>query len=39
MAMAAVAPDITTAGELLGATGLGRCELVRGKLIMMTPAS
>jgi Uma2 family endonuclease len=30
--------QITTAQELLQATALGRCELVRGELIMMTPA-
>ncbi|MHB1035677.1 MAG: Uma2 family endonuclease [Pirellulales bacterium] len=29
---------ITTAEQLLSATGLGRCELVRGELVMMTPA-
>lgn len=29
---------ITTAEQLLQAAGLGRCELVRGELIMMTPA-
>jgi Uma2 family endonuclease len=29
---------ITTAQELLKATGLGRCELVRGQLKMMSPA-
>jgi Uma2 family endonuclease len=29
---------ITTAEQLAGATGLGRCELLRGELIMMTPA-
>jgi Uma2 family endonuclease len=28
----------TTAEELFHAPGLGRCELVRGELIMMTPA-
>ena len=30
--------QITTAEQLLHATGLGRCELVRGELIMMSPA-
>jgi Uma2 family endonuclease len=30
--------SITTAAQLLRAPDLGRCELVRGKLIMMTPA-
>jgi Uma2 family endonuclease len=29
---------ITTAEELLQTPGLGRCELVRGELIMMSPA-
>jgi Uma2 family endonuclease len=29
---------ITTAAQLLKASGLGRCELVRGELIMMSPA-
>ncbi len=29
---------IATARQLLEAPGLGRCELVRGELIMMTPA-
>jgi Uma2 family endonuclease len=29
---------ITTADELLHASGLGRCELVRGELHMMSPA-
>jgi len=29
---------ITTAEQLLQASGLGRCELVRGELVMMTPA-
>ena len=28
---------ITTADQLLRATGLGRCELVRGELMMMSP--
>jgi Uma2 family endonuclease len=30
--------QITTAEELLHASGLGRCELVRGELRMMSPA-
>jgi Uma2 family endonuclease len=30
--------QITTAEQLLGTPGLGRCELVRGELVMMTPA-
>jgi Uma2 family endonuclease len=34
----ATIPAITTAQQLLEAPGLGRCELIRGKLIMMTPA-
>lgn len=29
---------ITTADQLLKATGLGRCELIRGELVMMSPA-
>jgi Uma2 family endonuclease len=29
---------ITTAQQLLQATGLGRCELVRGELVMMSPS-
>jgi Uma2 family endonuclease len=29
---------ITTAEQLLAATDLGRCELVRGELVMMSPA-
>ncbi len=29
---------ITTAQELLETAGLGRCELVRGELVIMTPA-
>ena len=29
---------VTTAEQLLHATGLGRCELIRGELIMMSPA-
>jgi Uma2 family endonuclease len=29
---------ITTARQLFDATGLGRCELVRGELIMMSPS-
>jgi Uma2 family endonuclease len=32
------ADSITTAEQLLRAPDLGRCELVRGELIMMTPA-
>jgi len=36
--MATVAPHPTTAEQLLETTGLGRCELVRGELIMMSPA-
>jgi Uma2 family endonuclease len=34
----ATVQDITTAEQLLGAPGLGRCELVRGELVMMSPA-
>ena len=34
----ATTEQITTAEELLRTPGLGRCELVRGELIMMTPA-
>ena len=34
----ATVEQITTAEQLLRATGLGRCELVRGELIMMSPA-
>ena len=30
--------QITTAEQLLEAPGLGRCELLRGELVMMTPA-
>ena len=30
--------SITTADQLLHASGLGRCELVRGELVMMSPA-
>jgi Uma2 family endonuclease len=37
--MATAVPHVTTAEQLLEATGLGRCELVRGELIMMTPVS
>lgn len=33
-----MAHPITTAEQLYRATGLGRCELVRGELKMMTPA-
>ncbi len=37
--MSTKTPSITTADELLGAPEeLGRCELVKGELIMMTPA-
>ncbi len=32
-----MAPPITTADELLRAGDIGRCELVRGKLVMMNP--
>ena len=32
------AKEITTAQQLLRARGLGPCELVRGELVMMTPA-
>jgi Uma2 family endonuclease len=35
--MAATLP-ITTAQQLLEAEGLGRCELVRGELVMMSPS-
>jgi Uma2 family endonuclease len=34
----AVIETITTAEELLNAPELGRCELVRGELVMMSPA-
>jgi hypothetical protein len=34
----AASQDITTAEQLLKAPGLGRCELVRGELLMMSPA-
>lgn len=34
----ATTQGISTAEQLLEATGLGRCELVRGELIMMSPA-
>jgi Uma2 family endonuclease len=34
----ATVEHITTAEQLLQATGLGRCELVQGELIMMSPA-
>lgn len=30
--------SVTTADQLLQAPGLGRCELVQGELVMMTPA-
>jgi Uma2 family endonuclease len=30
--------SVTTAGQLLAAGDIGRCELVRGELIMMSPA-
>jgi Uma2 family endonuclease len=33
-----IAGQITTARQLLQATGLGRCELVRGELVMLVPA-
>jgi Uma2 family endonuclease len=33
-----IAPSITTAAQLLQAGNIGRCELVRGRLIMMSPA-
>jgi len=33
-----MARDITTAGELLRAGDIGRCELVRGELRRMIPA-
>jgi len=36
--MATVEEQITTADELLHAVDLGRCELIRGELIMMSPA-
>lgn len=35
--MASVA-QITTAEQLLETSGLGRCELPHGELVMMTPA-
>ena len=34
----ATTEQITTAAQLLEASGLGRCELVRGEMIMMSPA-
>lgn len=34
----ATAAHVTTADQLLAATDLGRCELLRGELIMMSPA-
>jgi len=34
----ATVEHVTTAGQLLQASGLGRCELLRGELIMMSPA-
>ncbi len=34
----ATVQDITTAKQLLETPGLGRCELVRGELVMMSPA-
>jgi Uma2 family endonuclease len=34
----ATTQHITTAAQLLDASGLGRCELVRGELVMMSPA-
>ncbi len=30
--------DITSAEQLLATVGPGRCELIRGELVMMTPA-
>ena len=33
-----MAPSITTAEQLLRAGDIGRCELVRGRLVMMVPA-
>jgi Uma2 family endonuclease len=36
--MTTTAQQIVTAEQLLQTSGLGRCELVRGELIMMTPA-
>lgn len=36
--MTTITPQIVTAEQLLQTPGLGRCELVRGELIMMTPA-
>jgi len=34
----ATTSQITTAAQLLETPGLGRCELVRGELVMMSPA-
>src|SRR3990172_5835472 len=34
----ATTEHLTTAGQLREASGLGRCELVRGELVMMSPA-
>jgi hypothetical protein len=34
----ATVEQITTAEQLSHASGLGRCELVEGELIMMSPA-
>ena len=34
----ATVQEITTAEQLLEAPDLGRCELVRGELVMMSPA-
>ena len=34
----AITEQITTAQQLFQATGLGRCELVLGELVMMSPA-
>ena len=34
----AMIEDITTAERLLAAGDIGRCELVRGELVMMSPA-
>jgi Uma2 family endonuclease len=36
--MSTTAPSITTADQLLAAGDIGRCELIRGELRMMTPA-
>jgi len=34
----ATTQQITSAAQLLEAAGLGRCELIRGELVMMSPA-